>query len=232
MDPGKLRKSFALLGFDGYCYSEVQGYVDGICVGWKRSVVTIRVIHRDFQFIHLSVEFGMADRWYFTHVYASPRDDLRRQLWESLKIIVDGMIGQWMLAGDFNDIASVAEKKGGALASQRKCDLFMERMDDCQLMDLGAVGTHFTWRGPLFNGLERVFERLDRALRNSSWRLRFSEAYVKVLPRVDFLDHHPLVIYLFGSVVVGVPRIFRFENAWLTHEGYTEFLKMNWEQHG
>ncbi|MCI20117.1 hypothetical protein A2U01_0041278 [Trifolium medium] len=37
------------------------------------------------------------------------------------------------------------------------------------LIDIGAMGTKFTWRGPLLNGHSRIFERLDRALSNDEW---------------------------------------------------------------
>lgn len=35
-------------------------------------------------------------------------------------------------------------KKGGATVSMRKCNRFVERINACKLMDLGAVGSKFT----------------------------------------------------------------------------------------
>lgn len=99
----------------------------------------------------------------------------------------------WMLAGDFNDIACAAEKKGWAPISIRKYNKFKERMDMCHLMDLGAIGSKFTWRGPIYHGGQRIFERLDRALSNGKWRLEFPDGYVKFLASLDFSDHHPIL---------------------------------------
>ncbi|MCI06146.1 hypothetical protein A2U01_0027202, partial [Trifolium medium] len=65
----------------------------------------------------------------------------------------------WLLAGDFNDIMSQDEKQGGALVNFRRCRLFQERVNDCKLLDLGAVGSKFTWRGPIYEDGVRIFER-------------------------------------------------------------------------
>ncbi|KAI5412077.1 hypothetical protein KIW84_056947 [Lathyrus oleraceus] len=46
----------------------------------------------------------------------------------------------WLVSEDFNDIASVDEKKGGAEVSICKCNIFKERINSCKLLDLGASG--------------------------------------------------------------------------------------------
>jgi hypothetical protein len=111
-----------------------------------------------------------------------------------------------LLAGDFNDIAGPFEKKGGARP--------LLRINSCNLMDLGFVGSKYTWRGPMFHGGGRIFERLDRALSNDFWRLEFPNAFIKTLPRLDFSDHHPILICPVGNDVARVPRRFQFESAW------------------
>jgi hypothetical protein len=119
-----------------------------------------------------------------------------------------------LLAGDFNDIAGLFEKKGGARPLLRRCHKFVERINSCNLMDLGFVGSKYTWRGPMFHGGGRIFERLDRALSNDFWRLEFPNAFIKTLPRLDFSDHHPILICPVGNDVARVPRRFQFESAW------------------
>ena len=47
----------------------------------------------------------------FIVVYASQSEDSWRALWEDLKKIVENMDRPWILAGDFNDIASISKKK-------------------------------------------------------------------------------------------------------------------------
>ncbi|XP_052114078.1 uncharacterized protein LOC127745428 [Arachis duranensis] len=80
----------------------------------------------------------------------------------------------------------------------------------CGLIDLGFMGSRYTWRGPKWEGLDRVFKKLDRALSNSSWRTRFDEAKVEILARTN-LDHHPLLIKMANDPNSRRDRPFRFE---------------------
>lgn len=89
------------------------GYAGGIVVAWKEEFLTVELITKKFQFIHLKMRLEKEREWYFTPVYASPNEDNRRILWEELKVIADNMNQPWLLAGDFNDITSYHEKKGG-----------------------------------------------------------------------------------------------------------------------
>jgi hypothetical protein len=165
-DPNKLCRTFDLLGYDGFSATEVNGYAGGIVVAWKEDHINVDICKKKIQFMHLRVHYPNGRYWFFTPIYASPNEENRRILWDDLKHIADSMQDPWMLAGDFNDIACAAEKKGGAPISIRKCNKFKERMDMCHLMDLGAIGSKFTWRGPIYHGGQRIFERLDRALSN------------------------------------------------------------------
>ncbi|KAK2384195.1 hypothetical protein QL285_071565 [Trifolium repens] len=190
IDPQKLSKTFKLLGFDNMQHTKCRGFAGGIVVAWKTSEVYINIEITDFQFLHLMINFLDGPSWNFTAVYASPREEIRNEGWHKLKNISQNVVLGWMMAEDFNDIISQEEKKGGAPVSTRRCNNFLDNINVCGLIDLGAVGSKFTWRGPLLDGQDRIFERLDGALSNDEWRLMFPEAIVKVLPRIDFSDHY------------------------------------------
>lgn len=228
IDPLKIKRTFALLGFEGFISSEVRGFARGIVVVWKENYANISLISKGFQHIHLKVDSQIDGEWFFTLIYASPNDDTRSELWDELFLIASSCNGKWLVAGDFNDIASQDEKKGGAPINQRKCNIFMERIDRCNLMDMGAIGSKFTWRGPLYHGYSSIFEKLDRALCNVDWRLGFPEAFVKVLPCIDFSDHHPILISLHNLHNVRQPRPFRFETDWQTHSLFPDVVKNCW----
>jgi exonuclease III len=229
VDPEKLRNTFMLLGFDNMHHSQCRGFAGGIVVAWKMNDVNMNVEITDFQFIHLTITFNGGPSWKFTAVYASPREELRMEGWRKLQNISQSMSGSWMIAGDFNDIASQEEKKGGAPASARKCNNFLDNINKCKLMDMGSVGTKFTWRGPLVQGHDRIFERLDRAMCNDEWRIMFPEAIVKVLTRIEFSDHHPIIILLQGTQTTRRKSKFRFEKAWMYHESYVDTVKQYWD---
>jgi hypothetical protein len=58
--------------------------------------------------------------------------------------------------------------------------------------------------------------------------LEFPEAYVKTLTRLDFSDHHPILICPFENVVRRSTRLFRFESAWHLNPSYCDMLQNCW----
>ncbi|RYR45945.1 hypothetical protein Ahy_A07g031714 [Arachis hypogaea] len=167
--------------------------------------------------------------WYLTAVYASPQEGIRRLLWENLKRIADNTTDAWMSIGDFNEIAEEGEKKGGAEIDQHTCRRFRERINNCKLVDLGYVGSKYTWKGGQREGMDRVFKRLDRGLANAEWRREFMNARVEVLPRVNS-DHHPLLAILNPSIPENKDKPFRFEIMWKTHPNFNEFVTGAWQK--
>jgi endonuclease/exonuclease/phosphatase family metal-dependent hydrolase len=228
--PLKIKNSIEMMGFDGYIFSENRGFSGGIAIAWKKSVVDITCIHMDFQFIHTRLVINGRKQFLFTAIYASPVEENRHDMWDKIMNIAVSVHEPWMLAGDFNDIMSQDEKQGGALVNLRRCRVFQERVNKCKLLDLGAVGSKFTWRGPIYENGVHIFERLDRALCNDGWRVQFPNAIVRTLPRVDFSDHHPLLVLLDDMVTINKERPFRFESAWQTHDSFQGDLSSWWRQ--
>ncbi|MCH92036.1 RNA-directed DNA polymerase (Reverse transcriptase), partial [Trifolium medium] len=60
-------------------------------------------------------------------------------------------------------------------------------------------------------------------------RLIFPDGYVKVLTRVEFLDHHPILISPKDAPFIRAPRQFRFESAWLLDNTYNSMLNASWK---
>lgn len=216
------------LGFPSSHRVEPQGYSGGIGVLWKSKDISVDVLQDDSQFVHMKVVQENNSSWLFTALYAKPMESMKAWLWQQLLQMSHEISVPWMLAGDFNEIASVDEKSGGAPASYSRCRKFKDWIEECKLIDLGYLGPKFTWRGQKSPGLSRVYERLDRAFCNMEWRVSFPEAAVRNLPRVKS-DHHPILIDLQSNLPPpAFQRPFRFEAAWLTHKEFGEFVKKNW----
>lgn len=136
----------------------------------------------------------------------------------------------WLTASDFNDISFSHEKKGKTPIFNNKCNKFKERIDQCLLIYMGEIGSHFTWRCLIYNGGQRIYERLDRALCSDKCGIRFPSGYAKVLTRVKFYDYYPLLIFHFCANYPSVPPQFRFESAWLIDQTYKAMLQENWKE--
>lgn len=169
IDSSKHCKKFNDLGFDGYDYMNVRGYAWWIAMGWKTNKINVKILKKHFQFIHAKIKVRCDLDWRLTIIYVRTREEGRNKLWGELKIIADNVDCGWLVSGDFNDILVGSEKRGWAPPLARKCGLFQDRTNGCNLMDLCSSSYKYTWRDPISQGGLRVYERLERVLSNDQW---------------------------------------------------------------
>ncbi|KAK5811979.1 hypothetical protein PVK06_027373 [Gossypium arboreum] len=150
----------------------------------------------------------------------NPNSQKQKQLWDVLKHTVPMDETPRLAIGDFNVILDSREKRGGRVIGKR-CALFSEFMDSMGLHDLGFSGPNFTWnRG-------EVFERLDRAICNDAWSLKFPLSKVLHLQKLKS-DHRPIKLSILLEVQPSSRRPFRFLAGWVENQGFSEFIKDNW----
>lgn len=209
---------------------DAAGFSGGIWMFWRSNQVTVTAFEEHSQ--HLTVKISKLGEtpWLFSAIYASPDSGRRRELWRKLEEVKDNFNGPWLLAGDFNETMSIEERNGAnGSEMQRRCRAFSDWVNSNGLLDLGSSGPDHTW---FVGDSQETFKsaKLDRGLANDSWRLRFEEAAVRVLPKVSS-DHCPILISTNGFAPI--PRVlkpFRFQAAWLSQESFEEFILSNWSQ--
>ena len=79
------------------------------------------------------------------------------------------------------------------------------------------------------HGRITLLKCLDHVVADLAWKLEFPEACVEVLPRVSSY-HNPLLLGCNGFPRVRVPRPFRFEAAWLSHQGSPLVVQKAWNR--
>ncbi|KAI9090781.1 hypothetical protein K1719_028634 [Acacia pycnantha] len=214
-------------GFKHSIRREAIGFSGGIWIIWDREELIVDVEVSNEQFIHCKLCLEGKDML-FTAVYANPNEHQRIRLWDLLNEIANNVEEPWMLAGDFNEIKSPMEQKGGGRTSEVRCRRFQNWIQECNLIDLDVGGPFFTWKGPKWEGLDRVYKRLDRCLCNVEWHEQFVNAVIKVLPRLCS-DHHPLLVQLNGQNQVYRARNFRYEAMWQMHGNFVEVVNESWK---
>lgn len=176
------------IGFENHVIRDARGQSGGIWLLWDSNFWNISVIKETNQLVHVEVKVTNSSSWYLTIVYGSPHYTPRQSLWDDLQSIHLNINGPWAIIGDFNAILKDHERAGPPLVRPLPRENGIHNtLDRCNLLDLGFNGNPFTW--------ERLptRKRLDRAISNLDWRLRFEQANIFHLPKFKS-DHTPLLL--------------------------------------
>lgn len=113
------------------------------------------------------------------------------------------------------------EKKGGRVRPYNQMKNFRDALDECGLMDLGYVGSKFTWFKNFSNGIS-VWEWLDRVVGTMDWFDNYPATKVMIL-ECGSSDYKPLLINL-CFVPMRHNKPWRFEQMWLEDEGCQDIV--------
>lgn len=210
-------------GLLGNFIVDSRGQAGGIWCIWDTSSWKVDIIESSDQFVHTRVTWKGSIKWLITAVYASPNYIRRNQLWGDLTRISEAVNEPWVVLGDFNTICGPHERKGGSSNfSIRGSINFRNIIHDCDLIDAGFQGNHFTWK----HG--NHYQRLDRVMINIQWRLKFQEAAVFHLPFFKS-DHRALLVQLRNKRPPNRRRRpFHFLASWRTHENFPNLMRRLW----
>ncbi|CAA7029675.1 unnamed protein product [Microthlaspi erraticum] len=215
------------LGFENSYKVDATGQSGGLWLLWRTSIGDVVVVEASDQFIHARIANG-DEIVHVIAVYASPTVSRRSGLWDELRRVIGGLDGPVLVGGDFNTIVRVDERSGGNGCLSPDSLAFGEWINDFSLIDMGFRGNQFTSRrGKVVRHF--VAKRLDRVFYCAHARLKWQEAVVTHLPFLSS-DHAPLYIQL-SPEIAGDPRRrpFRFEAAWLKHDGFQDLMKASWK---
>ncbi|KAL8106994.1 hypothetical protein AgCh_023701 [Apium graveolens] len=134
----------------------------------------------------------------------------------------------WCLLGDFNNVTSQQDKKGGHSYPTWLIDGFNDCLKETGLQDLDLIGHPFTWeRGRNTNYWIEI--RLDRVLANASWLDGFPMTSVYNLEGSPS-DHSPVLMIPKVRITGNQGNNFRFENAWLSEPMCGYIVEECWKQ--
>ena len=106
------------------------------------------------------------NQWRFTGFYRESETLRKIEAWDSLRNLNYIQQIPWLCVGDFNELLRQEEKLGGAVQNHGQMQQFRDVVDECGFIDLGFVGTNFTWSKHFADG-HSIWERLDSGLANN-----------------------------------------------------------------
>lgn len=156
------------MGFENQFIKDARGQAGGIWLLWDSVHWNVQILRDSNQLVHMKVCPAISNPWFLTIVYGSPHFAPRQSLWDDIQDIHAEIDGPWVLLGDFNAMLFDYERIGPPMVRSQPIENgFQQTLDNCNLLDLGFNGDMFTWA----RGSTR--KRLDRAICNIDWRIRF-----------------------------------------------------------
>ncbi|KAL7153226.1 hypothetical protein ABFS83_04G152200 [Erythranthe nasuta] len=121
------------------------GLSGGLALLWQKDV-KVELCNFSSNHIDAVVHDGPGSRaWRFTGIYGFPEQQRRNETWSLLRQLNAQSNLPWVIGGDFNEILFNSEKVGGLVRSPSSIEAFRAVLAECTLVDLGYVGSHFTW---------------------------------------------------------------------------------------
>ena len=150
---------------------------------WKKANLC-SITQFSSKFIDVEVSSPNSPMWRLTEYYGFSERSRRKEAWDM--IWNPGLRSSlpWCLMGDFNEILSIGDKKGGVEHPPWLLRGFRSTLSNCSLCDFQLEGYPYTWaQGRGTN--EAIKERLDRAIVSMTWLNTFPNA------RIQNLRSHP-----------------------------------------
>ncbi|GER38038.1 non-ltr retroelement reverse transcriptase, partial [Striga asiatica] len=192
----------------------------GLLVMWDSEVEVKVVVGNEFCIQMELRGKGMVEWCWMIFVYMSTDKNTRSRQWEYLESCKSQWGPCWVIAGDWNDISSNHEKRGGiprSAASFIPFNQFIFRMKMCEV---DQKGSFFTWGNNRSSG-DYIEERLDKVFVSSSgwpdfqiWRTASDHNVILFDTEKDAFKHH---------------RRFQFNSHWLKLEGIQEAVEAGWQ---
>ncbi|XP_048623656.1 uncharacterized protein LOC125592497 [Brassica napus] len=145
----------------------------------------------------------------------------RENVWERLTRMSLTRSGPWLMLGDFNEITSNLEKKGGRKRPDSSFLPFKCMLDNCGMIEFPYKGNSLSWVGNRASG--KVQCRLDRAVGNEDWHHCFSNTNVEYL-RLWGSDHRPILTRFLSRKKLGM-RNFKFDKRWIGKNGFRDTIE-------
>ncbi|CAN0876959.1 hypothetical protein LINGRAHAP2_LOCUS11593 [Linum grandiflorum] len=223
----KMEEVRVKIKFEGCFAVAARGRSGGLIVLWREKN---QVLINQFcdNYIDAQITDAVGGEFRFTGYYGFPERERRKEAWEMLKRLGNGVHGPWCIMGDFNDILHQDEQKGRHLRPQPLIDGFRAAVAECNLVDIQLDGYPYTWARAKGQS-HGVESRLDRAMVNAEWIERYMNGKLRNLV-APYSDHAPILLDTDPRPGVRRPWRFRFENAWRREAAINPLVEEAWRE--
>ncbi|XP_057871389.2 uncharacterized protein LOC131077832 [Cryptomeria japonica] len=173
--------------------------------------------------------FQTGERCLFSNIYAPTDLPGKTHLWDHINFVrsLEPFL-PWILAGDFNVVISMDEKRGGLARLDPSSLLLRDNIGLLNLVDVKPINGVFTWNNRRC-GDEAISERLDRFLVSYYWMSRRWTTSSDILDWRGS-DHWPIKLCVLSYGITKNPS-FKFQLMWLRDHSLRD-LVLDWWYEG
>ncbi|XP_026396179.1 uncharacterized protein LOC113290804 [Papaver somniferum] len=173
----------------------------------------------DFSDHHISATIHPlhGEPWLFTGYYGSPYTTCENlNSWKMIENTYAANSLPWLIMGYCNFVLHEPEKFSQHPIDQVEADIFLNKIEEANLTDLGYTECPFIWTKKR-TGPQLTEQRLDRGLANESWLENQPNTTISNLTVVGS-DHNPIIL-----------NPFKFFGPWLNHEDCKSIIAEYWK---
>ncbi|KAH0752317.1 hypothetical protein KY285_005465 [Solanum tuberosum] len=159
---------------------------------WEQQSYAVTRIEEDAQWIHCLVKgIGTDVECYLTVIYGFNTVEQRKSLWDYPEKKAQSIVNPWIICGDFNALLYPQDRLSSKPVQYADIRDFSNCMHSTLLNELPWKGDYYTWNNKQ-QGNEMVCSRLDKALGNSEWMMKWGHVILEYeLPNIS--DHAPMI---------------------------------------
>ncbi|CAA0805858.1 Unknown protein, partial [Striga hermonthica] len=199
----------------------------GLFLCWSDNVSIVDIISSCFGLEVCFMLPNNPNKFWAVFVYASNCGKERDAQWQAIKRHSMLWGDKWFLGGDFNDLVSNEEKRGGKVRSESSFRSFRNFIWGLKVQNIGFKGYPYTWSNNR-NGEGFVEERLDRFLFSDEWLLSFPLTTTTHIPRIS--SDHCLLLMDTNPGSGQRKKRFYFDARWPRKNGFQEAVTEAWQK--
>lgn len=160
-----------------------------IWIMFDKNIWQVDVVLTDAQFIHcniISTNICCA----MTMIYGYNSVDMRKGMWQKLRMLAQSINQPWLIWGDFNAVMSIQDRVSRHEVTMADIQDFADFYSDTMTTGIPWRGDYFTWTNGQM-GVDRVISKIDRALGNGEWMMKFGHLTMEI--RDPFISDHSLL---------------------------------------
>ena len=131
-------------GYDNLFTVEPSGTSGGMALFYMNDSA-VKIVYSNNRMIDVEAQIE-GHKVYLTFVYGDPVVEYQNLVWERLTRMSVTRSGAWMMVGDFNEITSNAEKKGGRNRAETSFIPFKTMLANCGMLEFPYKANAMSWQ--------------------------------------------------------------------------------------